>query len=305
MTAVLRPDADAFVPAGTAAAVAVARRRNRRRSAATSGWNALAMVVAAVLGFPIYWMLITSVKTSSDINQLVPQFWPKHLTWGSFGDVLRDPIFRDDLRNSLVITVATVLISVVVGFFGALAIARFRFLGRRVFVVAVLIVQMIPLTALTIPMSLLLDDVQLKNTLPGVVLAYLMFTMPFTVWTLRTFIANIPRELDEAALIDGCSRWQVFYKIILPLVAPGLIATGVYGWVLAWNEFVIANTLLLSNEKQTLMVDLLSFQASPTHGADYGGLMAAATLTSLPVVVLFVIFQSRISAGLTSGAVKG
>jgi N,N'-diacetylchitobiose transport system permease protein len=305
MTAVLRPDTEALVGTTNPTALAVARRRNRRRSAARSGWNALAMLVAAIMGFPIFWMLITSVKTSADINQLVPQFWPQHPTWRSFSEVLRDPLFRDDLLNSLIITLATVLISVVIGFFGALAIARFRFTGRKIFVIVVLIVQMVPLTALTIPMSLLLDDFQLKNTLFGVVLAYLMFTMPFTVWTLRTFIANIPRELDEAALIDGCSRWQVFYKIILPLVAPGLIATGVYGWVLAWNEFVIANTLLLSNAKQTLMVYLLTFQASPTHGADYGGLMAAATLTALPVVILFVVFQSRISAGLTSGAVKG
>ena len=281
------------------------RRRYRRRAFATGGWNALAMLVSVVLGFPIYWMLITSVKTSQDINQLVPQFWPRHPTWSSFGDILTDPIFRDDLLNSLIITVSTVLVSIVIGFFGALAIARFRFAGRAAFVVAVLIVQMIPLAAVTIPMSLLLDDFQLKNTLVGVVIAYLIFTMPFTVWTLRTFVANIPVELDEAALIDGCTRWQVFYKIILPLVAPGLIATGVYGWVLAWNEFVIANTLLLDNTKQTLMVYLLQFQSSPTHGADYGGLMAAATLTALPVVVLFVIFQSRISAGLTSGAVKG
>jgi N,N'-diacetylchitobiose transport system permease protein len=281
------------------------RRHNRRRAAATGAWNAVAMLVAAILGFPIFWMLITSVKTSSDINRLVPLFWPRHFTWSGFSGVLTDPIFRDDLLNSLVITLTTVVISIIVGFFGALAIARFRFAGRKVFIVAVLIVQMIPLTALTIPMALLLDSAHLKNTLFGVILVYLMFTMPFTVWTLRTFIANIPRELDEAALIDGCSRWQVFYKVILPLVAPGLIATGVYGWVLAWNEFVLANTLLLDNTKQTLMVYLLQFQSSPTHGADYGGLMAAATVTALPVVVLFVIFQSRISAGLTAGAVKG
>jgi multiple sugar transport system permease protein/N,N'-diacetylchitobiose transport system permease protein len=200
---------------------------------------------------------------------------------------------------------AAVGISLVVGFFGALAIARFRFAGRKVFVFAVLIVQMIPLLALTIPMSLLLDRFHLKNSLIGVVVAYLMFSMPYTVWTLRTFIAGIPKELDEAAMVDGCSRWQTFYKIILPLVGPGLIATGVYGWILAWNEFVLANTLLLDNSKQTAMVYLLVFQSSPTHGADYGGLMAAATLTALPVVVLFVLFQSRISAGLTSGAVKG
>jgi N,N'-diacetylchitobiose transport system permease protein len=283
----------------------VVRRRNRRKHMATGGWNAVAVLISVLLGFPIFWMLITSLKTSADINQLVPQFWPHHLTWHNFSGVLSDPIFRDDLLNSVIITLTTVAISLVIGFFAALAISRFRFGGRKVFIVAVLVVQMIPLTALTIPMSLLLDDEHLKNTLLGVILAYLMFTMPFTVWTLRTFVANIPRELDEAALIDGCNRWQVFYKIILPLVGPGLVATGVYGWVLAWNEFVLANTLLLDNNKQTLMVYLLQFQSSPTHGADFGGLMAAATLTALPVVVLFVIFQSRISSGLTQGAVKG
>lgn len=283
----------------------VRRRTRSRRRYATWGWNALAMVLAALIGFPIYWMLITAFKRSSDITTLTPQFWPKHPSWRGFSEVIHDPIFLQDMRNSAIITVAAVLISIVIGFFGAMAIARFRFLGRKVFVFAVLIVQMIPLLALTIPMSLLLDSVHLKNSLPGIILAYLMFTMPYTVWTLRTFIANVPRELDEAALVDGCSRWQTFYKIILPLVAPGLIATGVYGWILAWNEFALANTLLLTNDKQTLMIYLLIFQSSPVHGADWSGLMAAATLTALPVVVLFVLFQSRISVGLTAGAVKG
>jgi N,N'-diacetylchitobiose transport system permease protein len=289
------------VSGGTPPAV-VPRRRRRH---ATGWWNALAVVIAVVLGFPIYWMVASAFKTSAEINSLIPSFFPKHLTLRGFSEVLRDPVFRDNLRNSFVITLAAVVISVVIGFFGAIAIARFRFLGRKVFIFAVLIVQMIPLLALTIPLSLLLDKFNLKDTLPGVVIAYLMFTMPYTVWTLRTFIANIPKELDEAALVDGCSRWQTFYKIILPLVSPGLIATGVYGWILAWNEFVLANTLLLDNDKQTAMVYLLNFQSSPTHGADYGGLMAASTLVALPVVVLFVIFQSRISAGLTAGAVKG
>jgi N,N'-diacetylchitobiose transport system permease protein len=297
------PTAVASRPAESTDASAAPRRR--RRHYATGAWNAVAMVLAVVLGAPIYWMLATAFKTSEDINQLVPQFWPHHPSLRAFREVLGDSIFRDDLRNSLVITLSAVLISIVVGFFGALAIARFRFAGRKVFVFAVLIVQMIPLLALTIPLSLLLDRFQLKNSLTGVVIAYLMFSMPYTVWTLRTFIAGIPKELDEAAMVDGCSRWQTFYKIILPLVGPGLIATGVYAWILAWNEFVLANTLLLDNSKQTAMVYLLVFQSSPTHGADYGGLMAAATLTALPVVVLFVLFQSRISAGLTQGAVKG
>jgi N,N'-diacetylchitobiose transport system permease protein len=288
--------------AGTTPPADVGRRRRRH---ATGWWNALAVAVAVVIGFPIYWMVVSAFKTGAEINSLTPSFFPKHLTLRGFSEVLRDPIFRDNLRNSFIITLAAVAISVVIGFFGAVAIARFRFLGRKVFIFAVLIVQMIPLLALTIPLSLLLDKFNLKDTLAGVIAAYLMFTMPYTVWTLRTFIANIPKELDEAALVDGCSRWQTFYKIILPLVSPGLIATGVYGWILAWNEFVLANTLLLDNNKQTAMVYLLNFQSSPTHGADYGGLMAASTLVALPVVILFVIFQSRISAGLTAGAVKG
>lgn len=275
------------------------------RRARTGLWNGVAVLLAVGFGFPVYWMLITAFKPSADINQLVPQFWPAHPTLSSFGEVLGDPVFLANLRNSLVVTVSAVVVSLVVGFFGALAIARFRFLGRRVFVVAVLAVQMIPLMALTIPMSLMLDNYGLKNTLPGVSLAYLMFTTPYTVWTLRTFIANVPVELDDAAMVDGCTRAQTFRYVILPLVGPGLVATGVFGWILAWNEFVLANTLLIDNSKQTLMVYLLGFQASPTHGADFGGLMAAATLTALPVVVLFVIFQSRISTGLTSGAVKG
>jgi N,N'-diacetylchitobiose transport system permease protein len=285
--------------------VGVVSKRYARRRYATWAWNSLAMVLAVLFGFPIYWMLITAFKTSSDINSLTPQFWPTHPSLRGFREVLGDPIFRADLGNSVVITLAAVVISIVIGFFGALAIARFRFLGRRIFIFVVLVVQMIPLLALTIPMSLLLDRLQLKNTLTGVIIAYLMFSMPYTVWTLRTFIANIPKELDEAAMVDGCSRWQTFYKVILPLVSPGLIATGVYGWILAWNEFVLANTLLVDNDKQTSMIYLLIFQSSSTHGADWAGLMSAATLISLPVVVLFVVFQSRISAGLTAGAVKG
>lgn len=288
-----------------AGTIRVPRRSRRRVNFMTGAWNGLAVLLSALLGFPIYWMLLTSFKTSADINRITPQFWPAHPSLRGFREVIGDPIFRDDLLNSLLITLGAVVISVFVGFLGALAISRFRFTGRKVFIFAVLIVQMIPLLALTIPLSLLLDQFQLKNTLTGVILAYLMFTTPYTVWTLRTFIANIPKELDEAAMVDGCSRAQTFYKIILPLVAPGLIATSVYGWILAWNEFVLANTLLIDNDKQTAMVYLLVFQSSPTHGADFGGLMAAATLTSLPVVVLFVLFQSRISAGLTAGAVKG
>ena len=281
------------------------RTRNRRKAYATNGWNALALPLCVVLGFPIYWMLITAFKTSKSINQVVPQFWPHPFTLSGFSGVLGDPIFRRNLLNSLIITLAAVLVSIVIGFLGAVAIARFRFAGRRVFVFTVLIVQMIPLLALTIPMSLLLDKFHLKNTLTGVAIAYLMFTMPYTIWTLRTFIANIPhragrgragRRLQSLADVlqdHPAARGARPHRHRRLRLDPRL-------------ERVRARQHpAADNSKQTTMIYLLVFQSSPTHGADYGGLMAAATLTALPVVFLFVVFQSRISAGLTSGAVKG
>ena len=291
--------------AGTEDAETRQHTRRARRGRSAWGWNTLAVVLSVIFGLPIYWMIITAFMTGADLSKTTPQFVPMHPTLRAFREILSDPVFRENLLNTLIITLAAVVISLIVGFFGALAIARFRFAGRKVFVLTILVVQMIPLLALTIPLSLLLDQFHLKNSLIGVILSYLIFSMPYTVWTLRAFVAGIPKELDEAAMVDGCTRWQTFYKVILPLTGPGLIATGVYCWILAWNEFVVANTLLLDNNKQTLMVYLLQFQTSSTHGADYGGMMAAATLTSLPVVVLFVLFQRRISAGLTSGAVKG
>jgi multiple sugar transport system permease protein/N,N'-diacetylchitobiose transport system permease protein len=302
MTATVQGRPDSATEPAQPRGRSTARPGHRRR---TWPWNALAVLLSIVFGAPIYWMLITAFMTGADLSKTTPQFVPLHPTLRAFREILGDPVFRQNLVNTLIITVVAVLISLVVGFFGALAIARFRFLGRKIFVLAVLVVQMIPLLALTIPLSLLLDQLHLKNSLVGVIVSYLIFSMPYTVWTLRAFIAGIPKELDEAAMVDGCTRWQTFYKVILPLAGPGLVATGVYCWILAWNEFVVANTLLTDNSKQTLMVYLLQFQASSTHGADYAGMMAAATLTSLPVVVLFVIFQRRISAGLTAGAVKG
>jgi multiple sugar transport system permease protein/N,N'-diacetylchitobiose transport system permease protein len=299
------PDAEARAATVPSSRTRPAATNAKHRDRARWGWNTLAVALAVLFGLPIYWMVITAFMTGKDLSKSTPQFVPLHPSLESFREIVSDPVFRQNLLNTAVVTVAAVVISLVVGFFGALAIARFRFVGKRIFVLVILVVQMIPLVALTIPLSLLLDRFELKNSLTGVVIAYLIFAMPYTVWTLRAFIAGIPKELDEAAMVDGCTRWGTFFRVILPLTGPGLVTTGVYCWIIAWNEFAVANTLLLDNKKQTLMIYLLQFQASSTHGADYGGLMAAATLTSLPAVVLFVIFQRRITSGLAAGAVKG
>src|ERR1700760_3327409 len=185
--------------------------------------------------------------------------------------------------------------------FLAIAVARFRFYGRRAIILVILAVQLVPLIALIIPLFLLLQKGHLTNSLVGASLTYLVLILPYTVWTLRGFISGIPRELDEAALIDGCNRFQTFWRIILPLTGPGLVATSVYGFIQAWNEYLFINTLN-SPSKQNLIAWLLQNQT--TRGTAWGYLMAGAVITSIPVVIFFLIIQRNIATGLTAGAVK-
>jgi N,N'-diacetylchitobiose transport system permease protein len=283
-------------------AATVTRRRARRRA---GRWvaNVVGFTFALVMIFPAYWMINTSLKPPNEVLTFTPNFVPEHPTLDNFVSAFRAPLFLDVLRNSLIITASAVACALVVGFLGALAVARFRFYGRRALIMVVLLVQMVPFLALLIPLFLMLNAVELTNTLPGVTIVYAVLILPYTVWTLRGFIANIPRELDEAALVDGCSRWQTFTRVILPLTGPGLVATSIYGFIQAWNEFIIINTLNTSGELQNLMAWLLSNQT--TRQTFWGPLMAGAVITSLPVVIFFLAIQRNIAAGLTAGAVKG
>jgi N,N'-diacetylchitobiose transport system permease protein len=289
--------------------------RRRRRApesdgTVTVGRSATATVVANVIGlmfvlimvFPVYWVLNTAFKPADEVLQFTPTFLPKHPTLDNFTSAFKAPLFLQDLLNGVIVTVLAVFAAIVVGFLAALAIARFKFYGRRAIILVVLAVQLVPFLALLIPLFLMLQRGNLTNSLIGVSITYLVLILPYTVWTLRGFISAIPRELDEAALIDGCSRFQTFWRIILPLTGPGLVATSVYGFIQAWNEFIIINTLN-SPEKQNLMAWLLQNQT--TRGTAWGPLMAGAIITSLPVVIFFLIIQRNIATGLTAGAVKG
>jgi N,N'-diacetylchitobiose transport system permease protein len=265
--------------------------------------NVVGVAFAIVMAFPAYWMINTAFKPPNEVLTFTPHFLPENPTFANFISALNAPNFLVVMRNSMIITVSTVAVSLVVGFLGALAVARFRFHGRRALVMAILLVQMVPFIALLVPLFLMLNGAELTNTLPGVIVVYTVLILPYTVWTLRGFIANVPRELDEAALIDGCSRWQTFTRVILPLTAPGLVATSIYGFIIAWNEFIIINTLNTSPENQNLMAWLLNNQTQ--RQTFWGPLMAGALITSLPVVFFFLMIQKNIAAGLTAGAVKG
>jgi len=282
----------------------IGRRRGlTRRQRTTLLANLTGLVVFALLMFPAYWMVATAFKPGRDILRLTPQWFPVNATLANFIDAVGRPFFLEDARNSVVITLSALTISIVVAFLAAVAVARFGFRGRAAFVVIIIAVQMIPLTALIIPLYLLLDKVGQTDTLTGVILTYLILVLPFMVWTLRGFIINVPVELEEAAQIDGCTRFGAFMRVLFPLVAPGLVATSMFGFIQAWSEYIMAYVLLNSQEKQTLSVWLASFTTQ--RGTDWGPLMAGATLTAIPVVVFFLIVQRNVVTGLTAGAVKG
>ncbi len=267
------------------------------------GWDALALLIFAVMIFPIYWMVSTAFKPGRDILTLTPVWIELHPTFQNFTGAMAQPFFWNDVLNSVVIVSSTVVISIGLAFLPALAVARFRFRGRGAVLAMLIGIQMVPLSALVIPIFLFYDSLELVDTLAAVVLTYLAFVLPFMTWTLRGFIVNVPVDMEEQAMTDGCSRTGAFFRIVFPLVAPGLVATSVYAFIQAWNEYLIAYVLLRSGAHQTLTVWLASFTTS--HGTDWGGLMAGATLTGLPVVAFFLGLQRYIAAGLTSGAVKG
>jgi N,N'-diacetylchitobiose transport system permease protein len=278
-------------------------RRVRRRHVRRAGYDLVGLVAFAAMIFPVYWMIATAFKPGRDILRFEPRWVPAPFTLANFSDALARPFFWSSVRSSLIIVLTVVAVSLALAFLAALGVARFGFRGRRAFLVMILVVQMVPLSALVIPIYLLLDGAGATDTLGGVIVTYLAFIVPFMVWTLRGFVANIPIELEEAAMIDGCTRGGAFLRIVFPLCAPGLVATAIFAFIQAWNDYIIAYVLLRSPDHQTLTVWLASFTTN--HGTQWGPLMAGATLTSVPVVAFFLLVQRHVTTGLTAGAVKG
>jgi len=277
--------------------------RPRRKRLRRIGINLLGLVVFVIMVFPVYWMVSTAFKKPIDILSFTPDFIPSPATLSNFDNAIHRPHFWSSVRNSLIVVVAVTLFSMVLAFLAALALAKFRFYGRAAFIVLIIGVQMVPLNALIIPLYVLLSRAGQVDKLTGVIVTYLTFVLPFCVWTLRGFMLGVPRELEEAAMVDGSTRFGAFVRILLPLVAPGLVATSIFAFIQVWNEFIIAYVLLQSQEKQTLTVWLAQF--TTLRGTEWGPLMAAASLTALPVVGFFLLVHRRVAFGLTAGAVRG
>jgi N,N'-diacetylchitobiose transport system permease protein len=277
------------------------RSRSRRRNVVP---NLLGLLVFLVASFPVYWMVLTSFRRGVDIQKATPQFVPSPGTLANYRKVFERDFFWTAVKNSLTVTLLVLVLALFIAFLAAVAVSRYRFRGRRAFLITVLVVQMVPAEALIISLFRILDGWELINTILGLTLTYLAFVLPFTIWILRGFVANVPKELEEAAMVDGSSRFRAFMTITLPLVAPGLVATGVFAFIQAWNEFIFALVIMNRPENQTLPVWLQAFNEG-ARGTDWGGVMAGSTLMAIPVVIFFLLVQRRVASGLTAGAVKG
>lgn len=275
-----------------------------KRSLFARSWpNVLAVLLFAGFAFPVYWMFITAFKPTGDIIADTPVFFPTDATLGHFQKVVDADHFWTLVGNSLTVTILSVLLSLVIGLLASFALARMRFKGRRGFVVTFMIAQMAPWEVMVIAVYMIVRDLDMLNSLVPLTAFYMIMVLPFTVLTLRGYVAAVPKELEESAMVDGCNRTQAFIKVIFPLLAPGLMATSLFGFITAWNEFPLVLILNKDVEMQTLPLWLNSFRT--TFGDDWGATMAAASLFALPILVVFVFLQRKAVSGLTSGAVKG
>jgi N,N'-diacetylchitobiose transport system permease protein len=269
-----------------------------------ASWNVVGVTLFVVMVFPVFWMISTAFKPDDQINSQTPTWFSASPTLQHFRDAIHKPFFWDSVKNSLIIVLVAVCISMVLAFLAAVALAKYRFHGRKLFIVLMIGIQMLPGAGLIIPLYVVLARYHQVDTLTGVIVVYISAVLPFSVWTLRGFMLGIPQDLEEAAMVDGSTRLGAFTRILLPLVAPGLVATSIFAFITSWNEYIFARILLNDQSKQTLTV-WLSYFLGTSRNTDWGALMAASTLAAIPVVVFFLLVQRRIAFGLTAGAVKG
>ncbi|MDO5678343.1 MAG: carbohydrate ABC transporter permease [Propionibacteriaceae bacterium] len=283
--------------------MATVKRRNRKATGRRLAGLAL-LALALIWALPIYWMVNSSFMTGADLIATPPNLVPPNPSLDNYTGVLNDASFWSALRMSLFTALITITFTTVMSLMAALALSRFGFRGRRWLIVSILIIQMIPAEALFISQYRMLDGWSLLNSVTGLSLLYIGGVLPFVIWMMRGFIDGIPEDLEQAAMVDGCSRVGAFMRITLPLLLPGLISTGVFSFLHAWNEYTLALIILSRDSAVTLPIWLQSFQQG-LRGADWGGVMAGSTLIAVPVMILFAFVQNRMGQGLVSGAVKG
>jgi ABC-type glycerol-3-phosphate transport system permease component len=277
--------------------------KSRRTLLKSIGLYALLAVLSAFSLGPILWGLATSFKPTTVINAYPPVWIPSPVTTEHYLRVIFGSNMLLYYRNSIIVFAGTVLISILVASHAAYASDRFEFRGKNAMLLGILCTMMIPSIAILVPLYMLVSSVGLNDTLLAMILIYSASLVPTCLWIMRGFFAAVPKSLDEAAMIDGCSRFQVFYRIVLPLTWPGISAVALVVFRFTWNEYIIATTISASDGTRTIPVGLYYFIAA--FGIEWGVLMAAVMLALVPAVILFIFMQRKFVDGMTSGAVKG
>jgi trehalose/maltose transport system permease protein len=280
--------------------------RMRRQVRSTLGWigfYTLLVVILLYTVFPFYWAIVSSLRTGSDL--FTTDLIPRSPAWGNYVAVFSEQPFGRNILNSVFVAVSTVVLSLVLAVSAAYALGRIQFRGRTLLLLTILGVSMFPQIAVLSGMFELINRLGLYNNLMALTLSYMIFTLPFTVWVLTTFMRELPKEIEEAAIVDGAKPFTIVTRVFLPLLGPALATTGLLAFIAAWNEFLFALTFTLSSEMRTVPVAIALISGASAHELPWGNIMAASVVVTLPLIVLVMIFQRRIVSGLTAGAVKG
>ncbi|WP_114394057.1 carbohydrate ABC transporter permease [Oleisolibacter albus] len=263
----------------------------------------LVAVIILYTLFPFYWAIVSSLRSGQGLFSTA--LIPSDPVWDNYVAVFREQPFAANILNSVIVATAVVALSLMLSLTAAYALGRVRFRGRGTLLMVVLAVSMFPQVAVLSGLFELIRWLGLYNSLTGLILSYLIFTLPFTVWVLTTFMRELPKELEEAALVDGASPWVTLTRVFLPLMWPALVTTGLLAFIAAWNEFLFALTFTLSNEMRTVPVAIALITGASQYELPWGRVMAASVIVTVPLIIMVLIFQRRIVAGLTAGAVKG
>jgi len=260
-------------------------------------------LVAAYALFPFYWAIVSSLKVGADLFTV--EYWPKNLSFGNYRNIFFEQNFIHSIGNSVFVATVTVLISLALAVLASFALGRIQFKGRSLILYSILSISMFPQIAILSGMFELVRFLGLYNQMMGLALSYMVLILPFTVWVLTTFMRELPKELEEAAILDGCGPVKTVFRVFLPLMTPALVTTGLLAFIVAWNEFLFALTLTLTSDKRTVPVSIAMLSGGSQYELPWGMIMAASVLVTVPLVVLVLIFQRKIVSGLTAGAVKG
>ena len=263
----------------------------------------ISILCIAIVGFPLLWMILSSLKPATELFKSPPTIFPRLISFEWYKTAFSDKTVVRYFINSLAVGLGTTVIVIIMATFGAYGLTRFRFAGRKAVTIAVLSAYCIPPIMLMIPLYRIISSVNLNASLFGIIIGHTTVTFPFAIWLLISFFRSIPRDIEEAALVNGASDLVIFFRIILPLCVPGILSTGILVFILSWNEYLLASVLVSQDSMKTLTVGIANYISSTE--INWGVIMALGTATTIPIVLMFTAIQKYFVEGLTAGAVKG